>query len=95
MGSQVAFSQPFNVDSLRKKIEAAPPDTNKVLMMARLSTYYNHNKLDSGAFYVREMITLSQQLGFAYGEALGYSIMSTTTDRTETRPGHLNWPWPA
>ena len=79
---QFSHSQPFNVDSLRKKIESASADTNKVWMLARLSTYYNHNKLDSGSYYVREMITLSQKLSYPYGEAWGYNIMATTADRS-------------
>ena len=75
-------SQPFNVDSLRKKIEVSKADTNQVLMLGSLSTYYNHNHLDSGFYYVQRMIKLSQQLNYPYGEAWGLSILSTSADRT-------------
>jgi len=75
-------SQPFNVDSLRKKIEASRADTNQVLMLGYLSTYYNHNHLDSGIYYVQRMIRLSQHLNYPYGEAWGLSILATSADRT-------------
>jgi len=76
------LAQPFNVDSLRKRIESSKADTNKVLMLGKLSTYYNHNHLDSGFYLVQQMITLSQQLKYSYGEAWGLSILSTSADRT-------------
>ncbi|MGC4037006.1 MAG: ATP-binding protein [Chitinophagaceae bacterium] len=76
------IAQPFNVDSLRKKIETSNPDTVRVRMLGTLSTYYNHNHLDSGFYFVRQMITLSQQLKYTYGEAWGLSILSTSADRT-------------
>jgi signal transduction histidine kinase len=75
-------AQPFNVDSLKRKIESSPADTNYVLMLAKLSTYYNHNHLDSGFYFAQKVITLSQQLKYAYGEALGLSILATSVDRT-------------
>ncbi len=77
-----ARSQPFNVDSLRKKIDASSADTNQVLMLGTLSTYYNHNHLDSGIYYVHRMIRLSQNLDYPYGEAWGLSILPTSADRT-------------
>ena len=76
------LAQPFNVDSLRKKIEASKADTGKVLMLGALSTYYNHNHLDSGFYFVQQMIRLSQQLKYTYGEAWGLSILATSADRT-------------
>jgi len=79
---QDLLAQPFNVDSLRKKIESSGEDTNKVLMLGKLSTYYNHNHLDSGFYMAQQMITLSQQLKYPYGEAWGLSILSTSADRT-------------
>ncbi|MES1218594.1 MAG: hypothetical protein ABUT20_24030, partial [Bacteroidota bacterium] len=75
-------AQPFNVDSLRKKIESSQADTFRVKMLGTLSTYYNHNHLDSGFYFVRQMISLSQQLKYPYGEAWGLSILSTSADRT-------------
>ncbi len=77
-----ASGQAFNEDSLRKKIEASKADTNRVLMLGSLSTYYNHNQLDSGIHYVQQMIRLSQQLHYPYGEAWGLSILATSADRT-------------
>src|SRR4030095_7065989 len=76
------LAQPFNVDSLRKRIESSKADTNKVLMRGKFATYYNHNHLDSGFYLVQQMITLSQQLKYSYGEAWGLSILSTSADRT-------------
>ncbi len=76
------LAQPFNVDSLRKKIESSKADTSRVLMLGDLSTYYNHNHLDSGFYFVQQMITLSQQLKYPYGEAWGLSILATSADRT-------------
>jgi two-component system, NtrC family, sensor kinase len=75
-------TQPFKVDSLRNKIEASKVDTNLVRMLGDLSTYYVHNRLDSGIYYVQRMIKISQKLKYPYGEAWGLSILSTAADRT-------------
>ena len=79
---QPLCGQPFDVGDIRKKIESSKEDTNKILLLGKLSSYYNHNHLDSGLYYARQMITLSQQLKYTYGEAWGLSILSTSADRT-------------
>ncbi|MEO9069752.1 MAG: ATP-binding protein, partial [Ginsengibacter sp.] len=80
--SQLSKAQLPDVGTLRKKIELAPDDTSKVLLLGTLSGYYNNNHLDSGLYLVRQMITLSQKLNYPYGEALGLSILATSADRT-------------
>ena len=79
---QFLRAQPFDVGNLRKKIEMSNADTNKVFLLGELSSYYNHSHLDSGLYYVRQMITLSKQLNYPYGEAWGLSILATAADRT-------------
>ncbi len=74
--------QPFDVGALRKKIKLSDEDSTRVLLLGRLSTYYNHNHLDSGFFLARQMISLSRKLKYPYGEAWGLSILSTSADRT-------------
>ncbi|HVZ56753.1 MAG TPA: hypothetical protein VG870_08865, partial [Chitinophagaceae bacterium] len=75
-------AQPFHVDSLRRRVAGAPPDTAKVRLLGTLSTYYNHNHLDSGFYFTQQMIALARQLNDPYGEAWGLSILATSADRT-------------
>ncbi len=73
--TQVIYSTPDNLDSLKMKVRSLQDDTLKVLELAKLSKRYSKNQADSSLTLGLEALDLSRKLGYQYGEAYSSFIL--------------------
>ena len=73
--SNFAFAQKDYVDSLHHRLRYSKEDTNRVLLLSELGNYYAFNQFDSGVFYGRQAISLSNKLHYPNGNYLGLKCL--------------------
>jgi hypothetical protein len=71
----ITAAQPGNAGSLKKELLKASQDSIKIKIVEELLRYYLNSKPDSGIYYARQMVSLSQSSGNKHYEALGFSEM--------------------
>lgn len=64
----ISAQQHRRVDSLLAACNAAPDDTNKVLLLAETSLEYSKTNLDTSRTFATQALTLAEKLQYSYGQ---------------------------
>jgi signal transduction histidine kinase len=70
-----SIAQKSFVDSLHHALQNSKEDTTRVLLLTELGNYYAFNHFDSGIFYGRQIIELSNKLNYPNGNYLGLKCL--------------------
>ncbi|OUJ74077.1 histidine kinase dimerization/phosphoacceptor domain -containing protein [Hymenobacter crusticola] len=69
-----AYADPQNLGATPNAIGASPPDTSQVQQWCKTTQGLLSSNNDSAEVRSREIIRVSRQIHYAYGEALGYNL---------------------
>jgi signal transduction histidine kinase/Flp pilus assembly protein TadD len=75
------FAQLPNVDSLVQTIPNIPVDTNKVLLLDSIGTYYLKHHLDSTPIYAKQALALAKKLDYEKGLIESYNLYGNYHER--------------
>ena len=65
------------IDSLKTRLKISDEDTSKVRLLGKLSFQYYHFDTDSGIYYAKQAIALSENLNWKMGLAFSYNYLGT------------------
>jgi signal transduction histidine kinase len=65
------------IDSLKSDLTRSAEDTNKVILLGKLSFEYHRFNTDLGIYYGEQAILLSQKLKYGTGVAASYNFLAT------------------
>ncbi len=63
------MAQTRKIDSIQAKLAAAPPDTSKVMLLARLAEYLYTTKPDTSLLISQQGLELARKINYKKGEA--------------------------
>src|SRR5579862_145072 len=83
-------AQPF-LDSLRRQLQEAKPDTDKLKATGDLAQYYGVIRFDSSIYYANQTLDLAEKSRYPYGLFLAYRSIFAATNSIGDYPKALEW----